>query len=166
MELCDTATQPAHSREHILPYISPLISHQGIKRGIIERADLVVVTKSDGDLVVPARRIQAEYTSALKLLRRQSRSWNPKVRPPVSTAPVQLWSYPDLGICDDIIFQNSLLNSVGGASVTFSFVFQPPHSLVSRTSRCTMLSVHLYRDTTGTHGCSVAWDMLCWAPSL
>ncbi|XP_068607438.1 methylmalonic aciduria type A protein, mitochondrial [Brachionichthys hirsutus] len=52
---------------------------QGIKRGIIERADLVVVTKSDGDLVVPARRIQAEYTSALKLLRRQSKSWNPKV---------------------------------------------------------------------------------------
>uniref|UniRef100_A0AAV2LGD9 Uncharacterized protein n=1 Tax=Knipowitschia caucasica TaxID=637954 RepID=A0AAV2LGD9_KNICA len=54
---------------------------QGIKRGIIERADLVVVTKSDGDLVPPARRIQAEYTSALKLLRRQSRSWNPKVCP-------------------------------------------------------------------------------------
>lgn len=52
---------------------------QGIKRGIIERADLVVVTKSDGDLLVPARRIQAEYTSALKLLRRQSRLWNPKV---------------------------------------------------------------------------------------
>lgn len=55
------------------------ISVQGIKRGIIERAELVVVTKSDGDLVVPARRIQAEYTSALKLLRRQSKSWNPKV---------------------------------------------------------------------------------------
>ncbi|XP_026158245.1 methylmalonic aciduria type A protein, mitochondrial isoform X2 [Mastacembelus armatus] len=53
---------------------------QGIKRGIIERADLVVVTKSDGDLVVPARRIQTEYTSALKLLRRQSKSWNPKCR--------------------------------------------------------------------------------------
>ncbi|KAF3687799.1 Methylmalonic aciduria type A protein, mitochondrial [Channa argus] len=52
---------------------------QGIKRGIIERAHLVVVTKSDGDLVVPARRIQTEYTSALKLLRRQSKSWNPKV---------------------------------------------------------------------------------------
>ncbi|XP_061131019.1 methylmalonic aciduria type A protein, mitochondrial isoform X2 [Syngnathus typhle] len=52
---------------------------QGIKRGIIERADLVIVTKSDGDLVVPARRIQAEYTSAMKLLRRQSKSWNPKI---------------------------------------------------------------------------------------
>ncbi|KAF6724618.1 Methylmalonic aciduria type A protein, mitochondrial [Oryzias melastigma] len=52
---------------------------QGIKRGIIERADLVVVTKSDGDLVVPARRIQTEYTSALKLLRRRTKSWNTKV---------------------------------------------------------------------------------------
>ncbi|XP_076996017.1 methylmalonic aciduria type A protein, mitochondrial [Tamandua tetradactyla] len=52
---------------------------QGIKRGIIEMADLVVITKSDGDLVVPARRIQAEYVSALKLLRRRSEVWRPKV---------------------------------------------------------------------------------------
>lgn len=42
-------------------------------------ADLVVITKSDGDLVVPARRIQAEYVSALKLLRRRSEVWRPKV---------------------------------------------------------------------------------------
>ncbi|XP_004708807.1 methylmalonic aciduria type A protein, mitochondrial [Echinops telfairi] len=52
---------------------------QGIKRGIIEMADLVAVTKSDGDLVVPARRIQAEYVSALKLLRKRSEVWRPKV---------------------------------------------------------------------------------------
>ncbi|XP_059820982.1 methylmalonic aciduria type A protein, mitochondrial [Hypanus sabinus] len=52
---------------------------QGIKRGIIEMADLVVVTKSDGDLLVPARKIQTEYTSALKLLHNQSKSWKPKV---------------------------------------------------------------------------------------
>ncbi|XP_066088646.1 methylmalonic aciduria type A protein, mitochondrial isoform X4 [Saccopteryx bilineata] len=52
---------------------------QGIKRGIIEMADLVAVTKSDGDLVVPARRIQAEYVSALKLLRRRSKFWRPTV---------------------------------------------------------------------------------------
>ncbi|MCJ8730225.1 hypothetical protein PDJAM_G00181820 [Pangasius djambal] len=52
---------------------------QGIKRGIIEKADLVVVTKSDGDLVAPARKIQAEYTSALKLLRKKSKTWSPKV---------------------------------------------------------------------------------------
>ncbi|XP_043828913.1 methylmalonic aciduria type A protein, mitochondrial isoform X2 [Dromiciops gliroides] len=52
---------------------------QGIKRGIIEMADLVAVTKADGDLVVPARRIQAEYVSALKLLRKRSKVWKPKV---------------------------------------------------------------------------------------
>lgn len=52
---------------------------QGIKRGIIEMADLVAVTKSDGDLIVPARRIQAEYVSALKLLRKRSQVWKPKV---------------------------------------------------------------------------------------
>ncbi|XP_028932631.1 methylmalonic aciduria type A protein, mitochondrial isoform X2 [Ornithorhynchus anatinus] len=52
---------------------------QGIKRGIIEMADLVVVTKADGDLIVPARRIQTEYVSALKLLRKRSKVWSPKV---------------------------------------------------------------------------------------
>ncbi|XP_023654924.2 methylmalonic aciduria type A protein, mitochondrial [Paramormyrops kingsleyae] len=52
---------------------------QGIKRGIIEMADAVVVTKADGELLVPARRVQAEYTSALKLLRKRSSVWNPKV---------------------------------------------------------------------------------------
>lgn len=45
-------------------------------------ADLVAITKSDGDLIVPARRIQAEYVSALKLLRRRSGVWKPKVRAP------------------------------------------------------------------------------------
>ncbi|KAM4900391.1 methylmalonic aciduria type A protein, mitochondrial [Sylvia borin] len=52
---------------------------QGIKRGIIEMADMVVINKADGDLVVPARRIQAEYISAMKLLRRRSKVWRPKV---------------------------------------------------------------------------------------
>uniref|UniRef100_G1TAZ3 Metabolism of cobalamin associated A n=1 Tax=Oryctolagus cuniculus TaxID=9986 RepID=G1TAZ3_RABIT len=52
---------------------------QGIKRGIIEMADMVAITKSDGDLIAPARRIQAEYVSALKLLRRRSAVWRPKV---------------------------------------------------------------------------------------
>ncbi|KAK7097166.1 hypothetical protein V1264_004182 [Littorina saxatilis] len=52
---------------------------QGIKRGIVEVADLVVVNKSDGDLEPAARRIQAEYISALKFMRRQSKIWKPKV---------------------------------------------------------------------------------------
>ncbi|KAM8808587.1 methylmalonic aciduria type A protein, mitochondrial [Eudromia elegans] len=52
---------------------------QGIKRGIIEMADLVAINKADGDLIVPARRIQAEYVSAMKLLRKRSKVWSPKV---------------------------------------------------------------------------------------
>ena len=48
---------------------------QGIKRGIIERADLVVVNKADGDLAAAAGRIAAEYRSALRYLRRRSAAW-------------------------------------------------------------------------------------------
>ena len=52
---------------------------QGIKRGIVELADLVIVNKADGDLLPAARRIKAEYVSALKLLRAKQRVWSPKV---------------------------------------------------------------------------------------
>ena len=52
----------------------------GIKKGIVEVADLVVVNKSDGDLIPAARRIQGEYISALKFARtRNSKVWRPKV---------------------------------------------------------------------------------------
>ncbi|OWF37250.1 Methylmalonic aciduria type A-like [Mizuhopecten yessoensis] len=53
---------------------------QGIKKGIVEMADLVVVNKSDGDLVAAARRIQTEYISALKFMRQKSPNWKPTVR--------------------------------------------------------------------------------------
>ncbi|XP_076446546.1 methylmalonic aciduria type A homolog, mitochondrial-like [Babylonia areolata] len=52
---------------------------QGIKRGIIEVSDLVVVNKSDGDLVPAARRLQAEYMSALKFMKHRSEVWRPTV---------------------------------------------------------------------------------------
>lgn len=52
---------------------------QGIKKGIVEVADLVVVNKSDGDLVPAARRIQMEYVSAVKYMRQRSRVWKPQV---------------------------------------------------------------------------------------
>ncbi|XP_064608688.1 methylmalonic aciduria type A protein, mitochondrial-like [Liolophura sinensis] len=52
---------------------------QGIKKGIVEVADVVVVNKSDGDLVAAARRIQAEYISALKYMRHRSHTWTPQV---------------------------------------------------------------------------------------
>jgi LAO/AO transport system kinase len=42
---------------------------QGIKKGIVEIADLLVVNKADGDLAAAAQRAAAEYSHALRLLR-------------------------------------------------------------------------------------------------
>jgi LAO/AO transport system kinase len=42
---------------------------QGVKRGIVELADLVVVNKADGDLVDLARHTAADYAHALHLVR-------------------------------------------------------------------------------------------------
>ena len=46
---------------------------QGIKRGIVELADLVLVNKADGDLAAAAERAVEAYRSALTLLRPRSR---------------------------------------------------------------------------------------------
>jgi LAO/AO transport system kinase len=45
---------------------------QGIKRGIMELADVVVVTKADGALEVAANATAADYANALHLLRPKS----------------------------------------------------------------------------------------------
>lgn len=42
---------------------------QGVKRGIMEHADLIIVTKADGDLRAQARATRADYAAALRLLR-------------------------------------------------------------------------------------------------
>jgi LAO/AO transport system kinase len=44
---------------------------QGVKRGILEHADLVVVTKADGDLAAAAMRTLGDYSGALRLFRRR-----------------------------------------------------------------------------------------------
>ncbi len=46
---------------------------QGVKRGIMEIADLIVVNKADGDLLPAATRTCADYAGALRLLRKRSR---------------------------------------------------------------------------------------------
>ncbi|WP_407697348.1 methylmalonyl Co-A mutase-associated GTPase MeaB [Skermanella rosea] len=48
---------------------------QGIKKGIVELADLIVVNKADGALVDAARHAVAEYRHALALLRSPSKDW-------------------------------------------------------------------------------------------
>ncbi len=48
---------------------------QGIKRGIVELADLVVVNKADGAMAAAAGRSAAEYRNALRYLRQRSARW-------------------------------------------------------------------------------------------
>ena len=52
---------------------------QGIKRGIMELADLLVVNKADGALESVAERTVSDYQSALHLLRPASPNWTPRV---------------------------------------------------------------------------------------
>jgi len=44
---------------------------QGVKRGIMELADLVVVNKADGELAAQAMRTAADYRGALRLMRKR-----------------------------------------------------------------------------------------------
>ncbi len=53
---------------------------QGIKRGIVELADLVLVNKTDGELAATARRTAADYASALRLIRPANPQWSVPVR--------------------------------------------------------------------------------------
>jgi len=50
---------------------------QGIKRGIMELADLLVVTKADGDNIKAAKRAAAEYKNAMHLFPANDNQWIP-----------------------------------------------------------------------------------------
>jgi GTPase len=54
---------------------------QGMKRGITELADLILVNKADGDQKSTANHTVADYRSALQFLSRKHKSWEPKVAP-------------------------------------------------------------------------------------
>ena len=53
---------------------------QGIKRGIMELADLVIINKADGDLLPKARLAAADYRMALQLMRPRHAEWKPQVQ--------------------------------------------------------------------------------------
>ena len=48
---------------------------QGIKKGIVELADMIVVNKADGDLVEAANHAAADYRSAVHMIRPASPNW-------------------------------------------------------------------------------------------
>ena len=52
---------------------------QGIKKGVVELAELIVVNKADGDLLPIAQRTVGDYRAALRLIRPLTPSWTPEV---------------------------------------------------------------------------------------
>lgn len=52
---------------------------QGIKKGIMEMADAILINKSDGDNVPAANRAKVEFENALHLFPMSSSGWSPKV---------------------------------------------------------------------------------------
>jgi GTPase len=53
---------------------------QGLKRGVIELADLVLINKADGELLDHANRAAADYANALRLVPPGLRGWEVPVR--------------------------------------------------------------------------------------
>jgi LAO/AO transport system kinase len=52
---------------------------QGIKKGVLELADIVVVNKADGENLSRALEAKREYDSAMRYLRHRSSGWQPPV---------------------------------------------------------------------------------------
>jgi LAO/AO transport system kinase len=52
---------------------------QGIKKGLVELADMIAVNKADGDNVKRAHQAAADYRSALHILNPRSQHWRPPV---------------------------------------------------------------------------------------
>jgi len=52
---------------------------QGLKKGIVEMADAIAVTKADGDNLAAAERLKVELTQVLHLLSPATPGWRPEV---------------------------------------------------------------------------------------
>lgn len=84
---------------------------QGLKRGIIELADLVLINKADGELHDHANRAAADYASALHLVRPPVAGWQAPVR------AVSALTGAGVGaIWDDVAHFRALLEASGGWS--------------------------------------------------
>ena len=52
---------------------------QGIKKGVVELADMIAVNKADGDNIARAKLAAADYRAALNILAPRSQNWSPPV---------------------------------------------------------------------------------------
>jgi LAO/AO transport system kinase len=83
---------------------------QGLKRGIVELADLVIVNKADGAFAAAARQTAADYASALRLVR-SAAEWPVPVRAVSAlegTGVAEIW--------DDVQHFRALREASGGWS--------------------------------------------------
>src|SRR5262247_3118679 len=67
---------------------------QGIKKGLVELADMIAINKADGDNLKRAQHAAAEYRSALHILKPRSEHWQPPVvtySALTSTGIAELW---------------------------------------------------------------------------
>jgi len=98
-------------------------------------ADFVVINKCDGDLLPAARRIQAEYTSALKFVRPKSRKWKPVVR----TRPVRLLSQAlrHIGHCLNNHTASLIAHALISSSLDYcnSVLHGAPHYIIHKLQR-------------------------------
>ncbi len=74
-------TAVAHMTDFFLVLMLPGAGDelQGLKKGIVELADMIAVNKADGDNIARARVAAAEYRAALNILKPQSETWSPPV---------------------------------------------------------------------------------------
>jgi len=66
---------------------------QGIKKGIVEMADGIAITKADGNNLTAARATQADFQHALHVVKSQLSGWTPRV---VTCSAVQLTGLPEI----------------------------------------------------------------------
>ncbi len=81
---------------------------QGIKKGLLEMADIIAVNKCDGDNELSAKRSKREYQSALHYVARRHSNWEPPV-----TLVSGLHNIGLTDLWDTIIAHRDELNSSG-----------------------------------------------------
>jgi LAO/AO transport system kinase len=81
---------------------------QGIKKGLVELADMIAVNKADGDNVKRANLAAAEYRGALHILTPRSQHWHP----PVVTYSALTGSGID-GLWEKILAHRTAMNASG-----------------------------------------------------
>lgn len=72
--VCQSETMVAQMADLFVLLLAPAGGDelQGVKRGIMEMADLILINKADGDLKPAATRTMADYAGALRLLRKRA----------------------------------------------------------------------------------------------